>query len=371
MIKKILIISGLTVLFLLFVSLGLLGWFQGKNMPILDRVVTVPILEKNAADVMGAVQQNMSSLQTAKYDLEIIVKPVKSQSIRNVKFSALFDGKVGQALLGQLHLGASIEINNLTYLSSAEFRFAENQSYFRLTDVPALNFINMSAIENRWYTFKSSDIAGPNGGEWTNVGQSIKTSTLITGYERKPDEQINGQTAYRFDVKLSPSALSQLVDLTAHAAWPGPSTELLKKLMSGQQCDMATIWIGKENLLLYQIAFRSHGTDSELDAKLFVDGFNQEVAIEQPGDAEPISSLPRLFFGETNFLDWPLFGYQLGLDLSKSTVDADKDGLYEIWEDIFGTDPNISDSDHDGFVDGVEVRGGYNPMGSGKFMANW
>lgn len=46
--------------------------------------------------------------------------------------------------------------------------------------------------------------------------------------------------------------------------------------------------------------------------------------------------------------------------------DADGDLLSDEMEKKYGTDPNGSDTDKDGFKDGVEVNSGYNPKGSGK-----
>lgn len=47
--------------------------------------------------------------------------------------------------------------------------------------------------------------------------------------------------------------------------------------------------------------------------------------------------------------------------------DTDGDGLYD-YEEIFiyKTNPNDSDTDNDGYLDGEEVKGGYNPLGSGR-----
>lgn len=45
--------------------------------------------------------------------------------------------------------------------------------------------------------------------------------------------------------------------------------------------------------------------------------------------------------------------------------DTDEDGLKDFEESWYGTNPKIPDSDSDGYPDGDELRGGYNPNGKG------
>ncbi|MFO0702854.1 MAG: thrombospondin type 3 repeat-containing protein [Candidatus Andersenbacteria bacterium] len=46
---------------------------------------------------------------------------------------------------------------------------------------------------------------------------------------------------------------------------------------------------------------------------------------------------------------------------SIATQDSDKDGLTDLEEVRYHTDPHNADSDHDGYPDGVEVQNGYDP----------
>ncbi|MBI4135674.1 hypothetical protein HY477_03000 [Candidatus Uhrbacteria bacterium] len=46
--------------------------------------------------------------------------------------------------------------------------------------------------------------------------------------------------------------------------------------------------------------------------------------------------------------------------------DFDHDGLSDALEIFYGTDPANPDSDDDTFLDGEEVRRGYNPLGGGE-----
>ena len=46
-------------------------------------------------------------------------------------------------------------------------------------------------------------------------------------------------------------------------------------------------------------------------------------------------------------------------------LDLDSDGLFADEEEALGTDPEVADTDGDGFSDGTEVYNGYNPLGEG------
>jgi hypothetical protein len=56
-----------------------------------------------------------------------------------------------------------------------------------------------------------------------------------------------------------------------------------------------------------------------------------------------------------------------GTSLAKPDTDSDLLGDKEEVQ-VYGTDPLRADTDGDGFNDGTEVRGGYNPNGPGKIL---
>lgn len=56
----------------------------------------------------------------------------------------------------------------------------------------------------------------------------------------------------------------------------------------------------------------------------------------------------------------------VGVDPRFNKNDADADGLADALEAALGTKPDQEDSDLDDYIDGVEVKGDYNPLGSGK-----
>jgi len=48
-----------------------------------------------------------------------------------------------------------------------------------------------------------------------------------------------------------------------------------------------------------------------------------------------------------------------------NTIDADDDGLFDAYEDFFGTNPENPDSDGDGFTDRLEIINQYDPLKGG------
>ena len=57
------------------------------------------------------------------------------------------------------------------------------------------------------------------------------------------------------------------------------------------------------------------------------------------------------------------------LGTNPNRFDSDEDGLNDQQEiEVYETDPLDSDTDDDGYLDGHEVKHGYNPAGEGKLV---
>lgn len=78
----------------------------------------------------------------------------------------------------------------------------------------------------------------------------------------------------------------------------------------------------------------------------------------QSGTGAPTSALPLNVGGPINT---PQVQFKIGIG-----PDSDGDGLSDSEEARYGSDPHQADTDHDGFLDGVEVQRGYNPTGPGR-----
>jgi hypothetical protein len=58
---------------------------------------------------------------------------------------------------------------------------------------------------------------------------------------------------------------------------------------------------------------------------------------------------------------------ETALGTDANNIDSDEDGLFDREEvKVYKTDPLDNDTDNDTFLDGDEVKGGYNPLGPGK-----
>lgn len=64
--------------------------------------------------------------------------------------------------------------------------------------------------------------------------------------------------------------------------------------------------------------------------------------------------------------DFKNFDFVKGENIFSNNTDQDNDGLSNVQEYAVGTNPKLADTDGDGYSDGDEVKGGYNPLGAGK-----
>lgn len=94
------------------------------------------------------------------------------------------------------------------------------------------------------------------------------------------------------------------------------------------------------------------GIDDQTESRM---GTNSE---SKDTDQDGISDRNEVFLG----LD-PLVP-----DVAFFNEDTDGDGLTYREEKQYGTDPENPDTDADGYPDGEEVKNGYNPLGTGKWI---
>jgi len=140
----------------------------------------------------------------------------------------------------------------------------------------------------------------------------------------------------------------------------------------------------KDKLInLYEYLLDCDPTNKDTDGDGYLDGKEVEKGYNPKGKGkldeilkvELIELTPKEEGAEGEVTDTDEDGMsddwedQYGLnpnDPTDAKGDIDGDGLTNLNEYTYGTDPTNKDTDGDGFLDGEEVSAGYNPAGSGK-----
>lgn len=119
-----------------------------------------------------------------------------------------------------------------------------------------------------------------------------------------------------------------------------------------QDTDCAAVYTCKDGKAVCEnnaCAFKEDAQNAEASSTELMASSTAEAAASSTGSAELQAS-------EENSVVNPQ-------DVAK---DTDGDGLTDIDEARYGTDLKNPDSDGDGYLDGAEVKSGYNPLGAGK-----
>ncbi|MCK5510097.1 hypothetical protein KAI65_00945 [Candidatus Parcubacteria bacterium] len=115
-------------------------------------------------------------------------------------------------------------------------------------------------------------------------------------------------------------------------------------------------------------------TDKNIKTQEINEKINTEIKEKSPDDVVkdvindtgeenmPLEKLDSDGDGLTDEEEW-------SLGTAIDSVDTDNDGLFDREEvKVYKTDPKNPDTDGDGHIDGDEVAGGYNPLGSGRLL---
>ena len=99
----------------------------------------------------------------------------------------------------------------------------------------------------------------------------------------------------------------------------------------------------------------------------------EAIANPEPVDPEennnPATGTPAVVIPKDSDDDGLSDEEEAGLGTNPNAPDSDNDVLFDREEvKVYGTDPLKADTDGDGYSDGVEVKGGFNPLGTGKLF---
>lgn len=285
-----------------------------------------------------------------------------------------FDDPV-ELFSGTLSLTASVEGDPVTTLTS-EVRSVDGADYVRLSALttPVVPEALQSSVTrglNRWIVIDKNEIAKSlkldkflaqleTAGNATSTNAAVQVAIntylpqAITITDELPIERMNGASAYHYAYALNKNAVGEM--LNAIEAATGGEDELTEiRTFLGESSDVTgEMWIGKSDAMLYKLTVNTtlKGTPQfAIALTVTLSEYGATFTVDAPESPTPIEDLLLEMLEQA---------------AAEAKADDDNDGLQNSDEDKHGTDRANPDTDGDGYMDGAEVEGGYNPNGEGK-----
>ena len=350
---KFVILFIIIILALSSTLVAALMFWQGKNLPIFNKVVTAPFIESSPNEVFDKMYDQMKILSTARYDLRSNIQLEIYDEIFNVNLHSVYEGDLVGKPIGRMTTDIELEMQSLNFITSVESRFTEDKIYYSVAEVPAIPFVDLEKIHKNWYEYRWPESLKINE---DFLGISFSSGNdYIKNIVRLPDEYVGNKLSYHYLISVD----FQKINTNFNLGFFNSNNTTLQ---------LVEIWIGKQSFLPYKAIFKQQIDSINISSALLISEFNESVAIDRPENGITTDKFMEDLFDKTNILDLSVFGYLVGIDDKYIIDDPDEDNLYSIWEDVFGTDKNNADTDNDGFLDGDEVRNGYNPNGTGRLI---
>lgn len=329
----------LVVLILSGLAGAILVVYAGQPLPLLNTVVTVPLLEESPTAVMTRMSESMNAVTTAQYALDIDIHSTPIAS--NIKIN--YDGQIVPSFVGVLEVGTEMEFGAFHLYTTFDGRLTDDMAYITISEPPAIPFIQLDVNAGTWYRF-------PNHSSQLELENFFSMYGVTGKIRRQADATVHGITTYHYVTT---------VDFGEWAA-------LLQTPLTTPRHAVADVelWIGKRDYRLYQFRVLS----DQADITLVVSDYGEAVTVLEPLNTKPIEALPVELLTQTGLLDVPLFAPLMGIDIGDGARDDDGDLLFNFWENLLGTDSTLADTDGDGFDDYQELIHGYNPAGEGRLL---
>jgi len=286
---------------------------------------------------------------------------------------------------------------------AGEYVRAGDANYFNFSKLPSrLGTLHFDEFRDRWLridvkrllTFVQLPLVGGEQPELSEEDKAFlldqfKQTPFIQVEEKLKNENIGGFNAYHY--KVRPEKLF-FKDFYVLAESKRLGRELTNKERLATESffanvteDSGEMWIGSGDYYLYRVRLRFKYDNGERSGYFTLTGsfsqFNEPAAFEVPtsGVEDVTQVLASLLPGFKEHLPlakegqvpWGQAPEKTGLPIDVADAgqdDQDKDGLPNVLEKFYGSDPNNPDTDGDGKKDGEEVNSGDNPTGAGKLF---
>ncbi len=397
------------------------------RVPFTDTIFTVPFLEKSPDKVIAATMENMAALDSVKTEMlaNIIVEsvsettttvtePVNTKITYRASTDLTNNNMDGSASISFGYSGFDVDLG-------LDIKTVDEVTYLRIPSIPSIpgldEFIDLSQFQNVWFRFDSTEVidglddvisTGDLFGLLFGLGEGVENvnsmmpseeeaeelskqvqalvygSDILVVDKRLPDEEINGIKTYHYTYHIDKDELKslmvELMDLTNNSMTSDVNEDSFLELIPSEvdleeTVDMALqdlgeisgeIWVGKKDMYTYQLTMAlaldyAEVYSGRVSVAVKSSEFNQPVSVEAPADSENIVEYIMSMFDINSMMPTDPDD-----DYTDYITDTDEDDLADYWEELFGTDPDDSDTDGDGYLDGEEVENGYNPNGEGE-----
>lgn len=237
---------------------------------------------------------------------------------------------------------------------------------------------------------------GEDASEWTPEATArlrallSRADVFVVRYDDLT-ELIDGHATRVIDGRFDPDALRSFLRDVVRAREDREPTTAERLAVEDEARALETLdvrfWIGIDDHLLYRVQAAgvvpdaSAGDDADnvlvpFDLIVEFSDFDQPFLGSAPSRSLSFSDALRLRFGadledpsskeETAFL--PDDAARLPVESVTTSADPDQDGLTNVLEAFYRTNPRVADTDGDGVSDGDEVLAGQNPRGTGTLF---
>lgn len=352
-------------------------------------------LRPNDPEIAALMIRNIARLETVQYQAALSLAADRSQEKQTKpQLDAVFFNQ-GVVSLGQSQRPA------LTNDFEARLYFPENHfalrgdfdrvndvTYLRLNEVPSFGLFNVADVVKKWFVVPALLDAGPVSRHIRPLTALVGSGTLFEAITRLPDDEVDHRSMYHLRARIPEAILMEfvrtaLLDQGASAHEADDVAEFVKTRISIKTIDL---WVAKRGFALYRIRFIGTVAMDDYAPAYFIAAIDLREHNRATSMTAPVVSAPSI---ETILspmgAKWGLTGFETGKwvtqlptlpplgtkqgstqSLEAFRADTDRDELTNLMEQVYGTDPLNPDTDGDGFADGVEVHGGYNPNGTGK-----
>lgn len=278
-------------------------------------------------------------------------------------------GKATAQRIGDVTLSAMVDGVAMTELA-AEIRSIDAVDYVRLSTLtspmmqPVLEKSITTALD-RWIVIDKAALAKSLRLE-TLFARSVEVdadavsatvaehlSRIVVITATLPSETVDGVTALHYAYAIDKNAIGDMLDALS-ARMNGETFDEVRVFLGETNDINGELWIGKSDALLRKVTVETSmkgGQRFALRTTMLLSEYGSTVEVDKPNDATSIEDV--MFEILTNVAE-------------QADADDDADGLTNGEEARYESDAANPDTDGDGYQDGAEVDGGYNPNGSGK-----